>query len=111
MALFTIEVRVTLADVSRITIIKIRIQVPNTRTVNTHIITKTQVRHIRQLIADTCRRHHIIKVLVEIITSSQQIFHFLFGMLIAHTQSSGDLLHPQPITHICSQNVVLMLVM
>ena len=94
MTLFTVEVRVTLTDISRIAIIQIRIQIPDTRTVNTHIIAETQVRHIRQLIADTCRRYHIVKVLIEVITSAQQVFHFLLGMFIAHTQSSGDLLHP-----------------
>ena len=98
MTLFTVEVRVTLTDISRIAIIQIRIQIPDTRTVNTHIIAETQVRHIRQLIADTCRRYHIVKVLIEVITSAQQVFHFLLGMFIAHT-------------HICSQNVVLMFIM
>ena len=111
MTFFTVKMRVTLTDIGRIAIIQIRIQIPDTRTVNTHIIAETQVRHIRQLIADTCRRYHIIKIFVEVITFAQQVFHFLLGMFIAHTQSSGNLLRPQPITHICSQNVVLMFVM
>ena len=39
MAFFTFQVRVTLGDKHRIQIIKIRIQIPDARTPDTHIIT------------------------------------------------------------------------
>ena len=41
MTLLTLQFRVTLSDEHRISVIKIRIQIPDTRPINTHIVSST----------------------------------------------------------------------
>ena len=43
MTLLTLQVRISLTDKHRILIIEIRIQIPDTRTPDTHIISTTQI--------------------------------------------------------------------
>ena len=43
MTLLTLQVRISLIDKHRILIIEIRIQIPDTRTPDTHIISTTQI--------------------------------------------------------------------
>ena len=43
MALLTLQIRISLTDKHRILIIEIRIQIPDTRTPDTHIISTTQI--------------------------------------------------------------------
>ena len=83
MTLFTVEVRVTLTDISRIAIIQIRIQRPDSRTIDTHVVPQTQIGHIRQLVADRSGRHYVVEVLCEILAAAHQILHILDGMLVA----------------------------
>ena len=83
MALLTVQLRITPADVGWVGIVQIRIQRPDTRTVDTHVVPQAQVGHIRQLIADGGGRHYVVKVLCEVLAAPHQILHILDGMLVA----------------------------
>ena len=83
MALLTVQLRITLADIGGVRIIQIRIQRPDSRTIDTHVVSQTQIGHIRQLVADGSGRHYVVKVLCEILTAAHQILHILDGMLVA----------------------------
>ena len=63
MALLTVQFRITLTDVGGVGIIQIRIQVPDSRTIDTHVVAQAQIGHIRQLVADGGGRHYVVKVL------------------------------------------------
>ena len=47
MALLTVQFRITLTDVGGVGIIQIRIQVPDSRTIDTHVVAQAQIGHIR----------------------------------------------------------------
>ena len=49
MAFLTLQVRITLINKHRILIVKVRIQVPDSRSPNTHIISSTQVLRLSKL--------------------------------------------------------------
>ena len=83
MALLTVQLRITLADIGGVRIIQIRIQRPDSRTIDTHVVPQTQIGHIRQLVADRSGRHYVVEVLCEILTAAHQILHILDGMLVA----------------------------
>ena len=67
MAFLTIQIGVALRDIGRITVIQVGIQIPDARTVDTHVITQTQVGHIRQFPADAGGRNYIVEILLEVI--------------------------------------------
>ena len=66
MAFLTIQIGIALRDIGRITVIQVGIQIPDARTVDTHVITQTQVGHIRQLPADA-GEDYIVEILLEVI--------------------------------------------
>ena len=49
MAFLTLQVRITLINKHRILIVKVRIQVPDSRSPNTHIISSTQILRLSKL--------------------------------------------------------------
>ena len=67
MAFLTIQIGIALRDIGRITVIQVGIQIPDARTVDTHVITQTQVGHIRQLPTDAGGRNYIVEILLEVI--------------------------------------------
>ena len=83
MALLTVQLRITLADIGGVRIIQIRIQRTDSRTIDTHVVPQTQIGHIRQLVADRSGRHYVVEVLCEILAAAHQILHILDGMLVA----------------------------
>ena len=64
--LFRIQVGITIADGGRITGIPERIQVPDTRTVDTHVIICTQRHGVTQHIRNVGRRYDVIKICIEV---------------------------------------------
>jgi len=110
MAFLAVQIGITLCDIGGIAVIEIRIQVPDARTVNAHVIAEAQVGHIRQLPADAGGRDYVVKVFLEVLASAQKVFHILYGMLVAYAQSAGQLFYLQRITGISSQDVIQMLV-
>ena len=85
MTLLTLKMRITLMDIGGRRVVEIGIEIPNARTVNAHIVPQSQVRRLRQFVADACRRYKIIEVLPEVVTTPQFVLHILQGMLIAQT--------------------------
>ena len=100
MAFFTFQVRVTLGDKHRIQIIKIRIQIPDARTPDTHIITCTHILSLAELHAKRDGWHQVAEVRVKILTRSNDIFHPLHSLFIAHSRLEGEILIFQCISEI-----------
>ena len=79
-ALFTFQIRITLADKHRVAVVKIRIQVPDTRTPDTHVVSTAQVLCLTDLDAHGYRRNKVVITGTEIRFRSDgscQILHIL----------------------------------
>ena len=85
MTFLTLKMRITLIDIGGRRVVEVRIEIPDARTVDAHVVAYAQVRCLRQFIANAGRGHKIVEVLREVITTPQFVFHILQGMLIAQT--------------------------
>ena len=92
MTLLTLQFRITLTDEHRVTIIKIRIQIPNTRTIDTHIISTTQCLRLSQLNTHRYRRYQIIIAHFEIFTCTNNIAYILCRMLKTQAGLESEIL-------------------
>ena len=102
---------ISLSDMSRIRIIQVRIQKPDTGTPDTHIISQTNIRHVRNFKSQTGRRHPIVEIRIKTLLRLLCIFHILHCSFITHTGTTRKLLHLNTITDICRQNIIQMFIM
>ena len=85
MGFFGIKVGVTVTDRSRIAGITKRIQILNTRTVDSHVIIESKIGSHAQHIRNIDCRNDIIEVCAEITLWHQVVFHIHEGMLVSYT--------------------------
>jgi hypothetical protein len=77
-----------LLDIGGSRVVDIRIEVPDTRAIDAHIVTQAQIGCLSQFVANAGRRYEIIEVLREVVNTSQFVFHILQGMFVAQSQAS-----------------------
>ena len=111
MTFLTFQWSISLSDMSRIRIIQVRIQKPDTGTPDTHIISQTNIRHVRNFKSQTGRRHPIVEIRIKTLLRLLCIFHILHCSFITHTGTTRKLLHLNTITDICRQNIIQMFIM
>ena len=110
MTLFTFQIRISLIDKHRILIIEIRIQVPDTRTPNTHIISTTKILGLTEFYTQRNRRDQIAKIRAKILARTDQILHFLYSLLITKPRFKSEILIFQCISGISRNNMIQMAV-
>ena len=81
MVFLSIEIRISIANIKRVNIINIRIEMPDTWSVNTHIISQTQCLCHTHLIRQSQRRNHIKEVCFYNRVVSTNKIHILLSLL------------------------------
>ena len=104
--LLAVQVRIAPADGRRVAVVQIRVQVPDARTVNTHIIPHAHVGEVAHFPPHRCRGDHVVKVLAEVLAPSQQILDVLYRMFIAHAQPCRQLFPAQAVAQVSGYDVV-----
>ncbi len=110
MTFLTLQIRITLTDKHRVLIVKIRVQVPDTRTPDTHIITGTYVLRFADLHPQRDGRHQVTEIGMEILSRTDNIFHPLYGLFVAESRFESKVLISQRISGIGGQDMVQMTV-
>ena len=111
MAVFAFQLRISLREAGRIAVVKIRIQIPYPRTVDTHVIPQPEIRQVSQFPSQRSRRYYVIIVFPEIFSSPQQVLHVFNSMFITHAQPAGKFFQGKSITQIRGDDIILMAVM
>ena len=111
MTLLTLQVRISLIDKHRILIIEIRIQIPDTRTPDAHIISTTQILRLAKLYAQRNGRNQITKIRMKVLTRPHQILHLLYGLLITQSRFKSKSLVFQRISGISRKDMIQMTVL
>ena len=110
MGLFTFQIRITVTDRSRVAGVSKRIQKPNTRPADTHIIRCPQTLSRSQLVREHQGWNQIIKLSIKLL-----ILIFIIRihkcMLIANSRLSTEFFVLQLIAQISSQNILLMIIL
>ena len=111
MTFLTLQIRISLTDKHRVLIVKIRIQVPDSRTPDTHIITCAQILRLTDFHPQRDRRNQVTVVRMKILTRTYNIFHPLYGLLVTDTRLERKVLILQGISRIGRQDMVQMAVL
>ena len=83
--LLHVEVRITIADGDRIASVDIGVQVRDTRTRDTHIVSQSEVATCRDGVLQTGCRHQVAILLLKVVALTQMVLHILPGVLITQT--------------------------
>ena len=111
MTFLTLQVRISLINKHRILIIEIRIQIPDTRTPDTHIISTTQILRLAKLYTQRNGRNQITKIRIKVLARTHQILHFLYSLLITQSRFKSKSLVFQRISGISRENMIQMTVL
>ena len=107
---FCVQIRITIADGSRVTGIAERVQAPYSRAVDTHVVVGTQAGACAQHVGQVQGRNHVVESGLEVAFGHVVIFHVHKRVLIAYTGFCTEFFPLQLIVCVSSQNVLSLLV-
>ena len=106
MCLFRIQVWITVADGSRVADIAERIQVPDTRTVDTEVVVGSQGHGRTEHVGEIGRWYDVVEICVEVPVGHIGIFHIHDGMFVAYTGLETEFFPFQLIVGVSGQDVL-----
>ena len=86
-----------------------RIQVPDARTADSHVVGGSQCLGRRQLVGEHHGRYDVVKACIEILFRHLGVFHIHEGMFVAYAHFGSHLLPFQHVVSVGSQNVLRLL--
>ena len=104
--LLCFQIRITITDAGRVASVSERIQIPDTRTTDSHVIGGSQCLGLSQLVREHHRRNNVIKAGIEILLGHLVILHIHESMFVAYTHLGSHFLPLQLVVAISSQDVL-----
>ena len=91
MALFRVQIRITIRDVQRVGIVHIGIQEADTRAADTHVVAEADLLRLGNLIGERTVGNDVKITRVEVHLRSQRVFHVQCCTLATHTGLDAEL--------------------